>query len=109
MGRDRESAKFISKGPRTIDLDIVLYGSRVVDSPGLSIPHPEMHRRRFVLEPLAQIAPDALHPVLGRSALQLLRELPAASELGPEVRPAMHPKGRPEVRRFSALSLPEVR
>ena len=91
------ASESIPKGPRTIDLDIILYGSRVVDSPGLRIPHPEMHRRRFVLEPLAQVAPEVVHPVLGRSALQLLRALPAGSEV------------RPEVRRFAALSLPEAR
>ena len=91
------ASESVPKGPRTIDLDIILYGSRVVDSPGLRIPHPEMHRRRFVLEPLAQVAPEVVHPVLGRSALQLLRDLPAGS------------KGHPEVRQFAALSLPEAR
>ena len=104
MGRERGLAELIPKGPRIIDLDIILYGSRVVDSPGLSIPHPEMHRRRFVLEPLAQIAPDVVHPVLRRSALQLLRELPAKSELGSEVE--VRPEVRQQVRRFATLSLP---
>ena len=70
------------KGPRIIDLDILLFGNSIVDDPGLTIPHPAMHERRFVLEPLAEIAPDALHPVLQ----QTIRELRNALPPGPEVR-----------------------
>jgi len=70
------------KGPRIIDLDILLFGSSIVDDPGLTIPHPAMHERRFVLEPLAEIAPDALHPVLQRTIRELRDVLPP----GPEVR-----------------------
>ena len=66
-----------NKGARNIDIDIVLYGDHVVNEPGLSIPHPEMHKRRFVLEPLVEIAPEAQHPELGKSAQELLAELPA--------------------------------
>ncbi len=64
------------KGARKIDIDVVLFGDRVVDKPRLKIPHPAMLRRRFVLEPLAEIAPEARHPVLGKTARELLAELP---------------------------------
>jgi 2-amino-4-hydroxy-6-hydroxymethyldihydropteridine diphosphokinase len=64
------------KGPRNIDIDVLLFGDRVVDEPGLKIPHPAMHQRRFVLEPLVEIAPKARHPELGKTASDLLTELP---------------------------------
>jgi len=83
LGRERNSGRFVPKGPRVIDIDIVLYGSRVIHLPDLVIPHPAMHTRRFVLQPLAQIAPEVEHPILRQSALQLLQELP---EHGPVVR-----------------------
>lgn len=73
MGRKRIQ----KKGPRTIDLDIVLFGREIVNSPGLTIPHPAMHQRRFVLEPLVEIAPDAQHPVLKKTAQELLETLPS--------------------------------
>jgi 2-amino-4-hydroxy-6-hydroxymethyldihydropteridine diphosphokinase len=59
-------------GPRTADLDILLYGDAVMDTPELKIPHPLMHERRFVLEPLAEVAPGAVHPVTGMTISQLL-------------------------------------
>jgi 2-amino-4-hydroxy-6-hydroxymethyldihydropteridine diphosphokinase len=68
MGRLR----FREKGPRKIDIDLLLFGDRVVNDPDLTIPHPAMHRRRFVLEPLAEIAPGARHPVLNKTASELL-------------------------------------
>ena len=62
-------------GPRTIDLDIVLLGDAVVDEPGLEIPHPRMHEREFVLRPLCELAPGALHPRLRKTAAELLAAL----------------------------------
>ena len=59
-------------GPRAIDLDILFYGSDVVNEPGLSIPHPLMAEREFVLRPLADIAPNFRHPVMGRSVAEIL-------------------------------------
>ena len=73
MGRERNK----KKAPRTIDIDIVLFGDAVVDSPQLTLPHPAMHRRRFVLEPLAEIAPEARHPMLNKTVRDLLEGLPA--------------------------------
>jgi len=62
-------------GPRTIDLDLLLYDDRVVDAPGLQVPHPRMAEREFVLAPLAEIAPDTVHPVSGRSVGEMLAYL----------------------------------
>lgn len=71
LGRQR-SAKW---GPRTIDLDLLLFDDQIIADPDLTIPHPLMHERRFVLEPLAEVAAEAVHPVLKRSVRQLLASL----------------------------------
>jgi 2-amino-4-hydroxy-6-hydroxymethyldihydropteridine diphosphokinase len=67
--------------PRTLDLDLLLYGERVIAEPDLEIPHPRMLDRRFVLEPLAEIAPEALHPVARRTVSELLAACPDRSAL----------------------------
>jgi len=64
-------------GPRPMDLDILLYGHRVVQTPALTIPHPRLHERCFVLEPLAQLAPELIHPVLDETIAALLARLPS--------------------------------
>jgi 2-amino-4-hydroxy-6-hydroxymethyldihydropteridine diphosphokinase len=79
LGRERVTPK----GPRIIDMDILLYGSAVVHEPQLEIPHPRMAERRFVLVPFAEIAPDAVHPVLKKTIRQLLSETPDRSEVRP--------------------------
>ena len=77
MGRKRIQRK----GPRTIDIDILLAGETILDSPALTIPHPAMHQRRFVLQPLAEIAPDLRHPVLKKTTRELLEALPVGQEV----------------------------
>ena len=71
MGRKRR----IRWGPREIDLDILLYNQRCVDTPGLIIPHPRMHERAFVLVPLVEITPRVIHPIFKKNARQLLAKL----------------------------------
>ena len=73
MGRQRLQ----KKGPRIIDIDILLFSDQIIGSPELTVPHPAMQKRRFVLEPLAEIAPRARHPVLRKSVCELLEALPA--------------------------------
>jgi 2-amino-4-hydroxy-6-hydroxymethyldihydropteridine diphosphokinase len=78
MGRRRTQ----KKGPRSIDIDILLFGNSLIDTKGLTVPHPAMHERRFVLEPLAEIAADIRHPVFKRT----IRELRDALAPGQAVR-----------------------
>jgi 2-amino-4-hydroxy-6-hydroxymethyldihydropteridine diphosphokinase len=64
-------ARTFPDAPRTLDLDLLLYGDRIIAEPGLTVPHPRMHERAFVLAPLAEIAPDAVVPVKGAVAALL--------------------------------------
>lgn len=73
--RDLDRAPGDRWSPRTIDLDILMWGAEVVAEPDLQVPHLELHNRRFALEPLCELTPDARHPVIGRTLAELLRSL----------------------------------
>lgn len=76
LGRERTE----KWAPRTMDLDILFYDGRVIREPDLIIPHPELAQRRFVLDPLAEIAPDLIHPALRKTALELKEALAAPDQ-----------------------------
>lgn len=71
LGRERKERW----GPRTVDLDLLLYDDRVISKPGLQVPHPRLHERAFVLVPLAELDPELVHPVLGRTLKELSEEV----------------------------------
>ncbi len=73
--RDMGRRRVTPKGPRNIDIDILFYGRSVIATAELEVPHPRMAQRRFVLEPLAEIAPDFRHPVTGKTAKEMLAAL----------------------------------
>jgi 2-amino-4-hydroxy-6-hydroxymethyldihydropteridine diphosphokinase len=75
--RELGRVRTVAKGPRTIDIDILLYGRAVVETAGLQIPHPRMAERRFVLEPLADLVPDLRHPVAHKTVREMLDAAPA--------------------------------
>jgi 2-amino-4-hydroxy-6-hydroxymethyldihydropteridine diphosphokinase len=90
-GRDRENAT--PKGPRTLDLDLLACDDLVIDTALLTLPHPALAERAFVLVPLAEVAPQWRHPVRGKSAAQFLAELPQSRDSGrPEVRKMFQPQ-----------------
>ncbi|MGD8837756.1 MAG: 2-amino-4-hydroxy-6-hydroxymethyldihydropteridine diphosphokinase [Desulfobacteraceae bacterium] len=72
LGRKSDTVRF---GPRILDLDIIFYDDMIIDSPRLVIPHPRMHKRRFVLQPICDIDPSIMHPGLGRNVQDLLTQL----------------------------------
>ena len=77
LGRDQDNRS----GPRTIDLDLLFYGNHAINEPGLVVPHPRLHQRRFVLMPLNELAPLWIHPVSQRSVSQLLADVDDRSEV----------------------------
>lgn len=85
QGRDRaaDSARW---GPRTLDLDLLLYEDRIIEEPGLTVPHPRLHERRFVLEPLAQVAPRWVVPTHAATVAELLHRLDAGAATAPPPR-----------------------
>ncbi|HEV8337511.1 MAG TPA: 2-amino-4-hydroxy-6-hydroxymethyldihydropteridine diphosphokinase [Candidatus Polarisedimenticolia bacterium] len=106
--RERGRARAVRDGPRTLDLDLLLFGDRILKETDLTLPHPRMHERRFVLQPLAELAPLLRHPVLGMTVGTLLercadsagvRQLPVRLSLERDDPPGYNPaasRGKPE-------------
>ena len=83
-------------GPRTIDFDILLFGQQQIDQPGLTVPHPRLHQRRFVLEPLVELDPAFRHPTLHRSMRELLEALQDLSRVNKlDIKPVSKYRSRP--------------
>ena len=80
--------RLIFHGPRTLDLDILLYGSSVIHTPELTVPHPGLALRRFVLVPLAELAPELRHPTLRKTIAELLADTPDHSDVRKWHRPS---------------------
>lgn len=89
LGRER----LVPKGPRTIDIDILLFGNFVVDTPDLVIPHPRLHQRRFALEPLAGLAPELRHPIFRRTMRELLEKTRDQAVRRVSFQPELPPEG----------------
>ena len=94
LGRTRAGKKYSS---RTIDIDILLFGERVIDRSGLKIPHPLMHERKFVLVPLCDLAPELVHPVLNKTFAELLKECRDDSNVKKINPPFFFPRGGKEI------------
>ncbi len=75
LGRMKKTLRDGVYSDRPMDIDILLYGDRVINTGRLTVPHPRMHERSFVIEPLAEISPDLVHPTLGKSILELKKNL----------------------------------
>jgi 2-amino-4-hydroxy-6-hydroxymethyldihydropteridine diphosphokinase len=86
----RERSRDVPKGPRTLDLDLLLVDALVLSTPQLTLPHPALAERRFVLAPLAEIAPELRHPKLGKTMAELLAALPQEGENGPGAVKKLH-------------------